>query len=85
MGVCLGLLLQGERASLIAASQALPAIVQAQDVLGLGSEARMNVPARASGNWRWRLEPGALNKRLAVRLREVTEEAGRLPAHSDVN
>jgi 4-alpha-glucanotransferase len=60
------------------ASPARVAMVQAQDVLGLGSEARMNVPARASGNWRWRLAPGALNGRLASRLRAVTEEAGRL-------
>jgi len=61
------------------ASPARVAMVQAQDVLGLGSEARMNVPARASGNWRWRLAPGALDKRLASRLRAVTEEAARLP------
>jgi len=61
------------------ASPARVAMVQAQDVLGLGSEARMNVPARAAGNWRWQLAPGALNKRLAARLRAVTEEAGRLP------
>jgi 4-alpha-glucanotransferase len=55
------------------------AMVQAQDVLGLGSEARMNQPARASGNWRWRLERGQLTPALARRLREVSEEAGRLP------
>jgi 4-alpha-glucanotransferase len=61
------------------ASPARVAMVQAQDVLGLGSEARMNVPARAGGNWRWQLSPGALNKRLASRLREVTQEAERLP------
>jgi 4-alpha-glucanotransferase len=61
------------------ASPARMAMVQAQDVLGLGSEARMNSPARASGNWRWQLERGALTKALARRLREVTEDAGRLP------
>jgi 4-alpha-glucanotransferase len=54
------------------------AIVQAQDVLGLGSEARMNNPKRASGSWRWRMEPGALTPALARRLREVTAESGRL-------
>jgi 4-alpha-glucanotransferase len=59
-------------------SPARVAMVQAQDVLGLGSEARMNAPARATGNWRWRLERGALSKALAQRLRDVTEEAGRL-------
>jgi 4-alpha-glucanotransferase len=52
--------------------------VQAQDVLGLGSEARMNVPGRARGNWTWRMERGALTPGLAARLREATEAAGRL-------
>jgi 4-alpha-glucanotransferase len=59
-------------------SPARLAMVQAQDVLGLGSEARMNAPGRASGSWRWRLEPGALTRRLASRMREATEESGRL-------
>jgi 4-alpha-glucanotransferase len=60
------------------ASPARVAMVQAQDVLGLGSEARMNQPARAAGNWRWRMRPGALTTALARRLREATEDAGRL-------
>ena len=55
------------------------AMMQAQDVLGLGSEARMNDPARAGGSWRWQLRPGALTPALAARLREMTEDAGRLP------
>ena len=59
------------------ASPARMAIMQAQDVLGLGSEARMNDPARASGSWRWQMERGALTPALARRLREVTEEGGR--------
>lgn len=59
-------------------SPARVAMVQAQDILGLGSEARMNDPRMASGNWRWRMEPGALTPALARRLREATEEAGRL-------
>ena len=41
-------------------SPARLAMVQAQDVLGLGSEARMNVPGRARGNWTWRMERGPL-------------------------
>jgi 4-alpha-glucanotransferase len=61
-------------------SPARVAIVQAQDVLGLGSEARMNAPGRAGGNWRWQMERGALTKALARRLRAATEEAARLPA-----
>jgi 4-alpha-glucanotransferase len=60
------------------ASPAKVAMVQAQDVLGLGSQARMNAPGRAAGNWRWRMEPGALTKPMAARLREITEQAGRL-------
>jgi 4-alpha-glucanotransferase len=59
-------------------SPARVAIVQAQDVLGLGSEARMNHPARARGNWRWQMPPGAMTAALARRLREATEEHGRL-------
>lgn len=54
------------------------AIVQAQDVLGLGSEARMNFPGTVDpGNWSWRLEPESLTGRLAERLREETRASGR--------
>ena len=60
-------------------SPARVAMVQAQDVLGLGSEARMNDPSRAGGSWRWRMAPRALTPALARRLRAATEEAGRLP------
>jgi 4-alpha-glucanotransferase len=60
-------------------SRARVAMVQAQDVLGLGSEARMNVPGVKGGSWRWKLEPGALTSDLAKRLRAATEEAERLP------
>jgi 4-alpha-glucanotransferase len=59
-------------------SRARVAMVQAQDVLGLGSEARMNQPGRASGAWKWRLRSGALTPDLAARLRHATEEARRL-------
>jgi 4-alpha-glucanotransferase len=61
-------------------SPARVAIIQAQDVLGLGSEARTNDPSRASGNWRWRLNEGALTPSLAGRLREATAAAARLSA-----
>jgi 4-alpha-glucanotransferase len=68
--------------SLIRLAHASPsqvAMVQMQDVLGLGSEARMNTPGRASGAWKWRLDrlPGTAPAR---RLRDVTEAAGRLPS-----
>src|SRR4051812_1198915 len=52
-------------------------MLQVQDVLGLGNEARMNLPGTASGNWRSQLRPGQLTKRHAERLRGLTEAAGR--------
>jgi 4-alpha-glucanotransferase len=60
-------------------SRAGLAIVQAQDVLGLGSEGRMNMPGTPEGNWTWQLRPGQLTKRHAARLREATAASGRLP------
>ncbi|MCX8070876.1 MAG: 4-alpha-glucanotransferase [Candidatus Binatia bacterium] len=53
-------------------------IVPAQDLLSLGSEARMNYPGRAEGNWRWRLEPGQLTDAVWQRLRSLSELYGRL-------
>jgi len=60
------------------ASRAALAIVPAQDVLGLGSEARMNRPGVTKGNWSWRLEPGSLTPALARRLRRLAEQHGRV-------
>jgi 4-alpha-glucanotransferase len=59
-------------------SRAALAIVPAQDVLGLGSAARMNVPGRARGNWAWRLEDGQLDDTIAARLRAATAKSGRI-------
>ena len=50
-------------------------MVPVQDVLGLGSEGRMNRPGEPFGNWSWRLERGSLTAELARRLRKVTEAA----------
>jgi 4-alpha-glucanotransferase len=58
-------------------SVAALAIAPLQDVLGLGSEARMNTPGTEVGNWRWRLEPDALTPAHASRLRALTEQSGR--------
>jgi 4-alpha-glucanotransferase len=58
-------------------SPARLAMIQAQDVRGHGRDARMNVPGRATGSWRWRMAPGALTREHAKRLRAATEEAGR--------
>jgi 4-alpha-glucanotransferase len=58
-------------------SRAALAIAPLQDVLGLGSEARMNTPGRAEGNWAWRMERGALTDSLSARLADVTARANR--------
>ena len=55
------------------------AVVQAQDVLGLGHESRMNTPSTLGGNWCWRAEPEVFNSRLARRLHGLMELYGRLP------
>jgi 4-alpha-glucanotransferase len=52
-------------------------IIPAQDLLGLGEEARMNRPATSSGNWEWRMLPDRLNSSHAERLIELTEPYGR--------
>ena len=61
----------------IMGSVANVAIFPAQDLLGLGSEGRMNQPGTATGNWSFRLEPGALTPAVADRLRDLTETYGR--------
>jgi 4-alpha-glucanotransferase len=55
------------------ASVADTVLIPMQDVLGLGTEARMNQPATLGGNWRWRYRAGALQPELAQRLRELAE------------
>jgi len=59
------------------ASVADTAIVPLQDVLGLGSEARMNRPATLGGNWRWRFREEALAPDDAARLAELASLYGR--------
>jgi 4-alpha-glucanotransferase len=66
--------------SVALSSPARLCMLQAQDVLGLGSEARMNTPGTAGGQWRWRLRPGELTAAHAKRLRRLTASAGRLPS-----
>jgi 4-alpha-glucanotransferase len=50
------------------ASVAQTVIIPVQDTLALGRESRMNTPGTGGGNWRWRLAPGALNKKIQARL-----------------
>jgi 4-alpha-glucanotransferase len=54
-------------------------MVPLQDVLGLGSEARMNVPSLEEGNWRWRFSADLLRPEVAKKLAALTEICDRLP------
>jgi len=53
------------------------AVIPMQDILKLGTEARMNFPSVASGNWRWRILDFDLDSATASNLRELTETYGR--------
>jgi 4-alpha-glucanotransferase len=59
------------------------AVIPLQDVLGLGSEGRMNRPGDPHGNWRWRYPQGALTDDLAARLQSLTEIYGRRGTRRD--
>lgn len=54
------------------------AIAPLQDILGLGNEARMNLPASLSGNWYWRFKEGDISEEIIARLRDMTEIYGRI-------
>jgi len=59
-------------------SKAALAIAPLQDVMNLGSEARMNIPGLADGNWNWRFTWEMLTDEMQERLRTLTAETGRL-------
>jgi len=59
-------------------SVAETSIVPVQDVLDLGSDARMNRPGATHGNWTWRVLPGALTREHAGKLRRLAEITGRV-------
>lgn len=59
------------------ASVADTAIAPLQDLLGIGTEGRMNLPASDSGNWFWRFAERELTPEIVERLRELTETYGR--------
>ncbi len=59
------------------ASTANTAIIPMQDLLGLGSESRMNTPATANRNWEWRLEEGSLSEEIVNRLLDLSQTYGR--------
>ncbi len=60
------------------ASVADTAITPVQDLIGIGTEGRMNLPASESGNWFWRYTDGTLTDEIVERLRELTETYGRI-------
>ncbi|HXY15477.1 MAG TPA: 4-alpha-glucanotransferase [Terriglobales bacterium] len=68
--------------AMIRAAQDSPAslsVVPLQDVLGLGSEARMNTPSTPLGNYHWRYQPGSLKPEFAQKLAALAEVTDRLP------
>ncbi|MBQ1544441.1 MAG: 4-alpha-glucanotransferase [Clostridia bacterium] len=54
-------------------------VAQMQDWLGLPTDARMNIPGKALGNWKWRMLPGAASDELAETMYNYTKMFGRLP------
>jgi 4-alpha-glucanotransferase len=68
--------------ALIRTAQGSPAsfsVVPVQDVLGLGSEARMNTPSKSDGNYHWRMQPNSLTIEHAEKLAALAEVTDRLP------
>ncbi|MDQ7782761.1 MAG: 4-alpha-glucanotransferase [Desulfomonilaceae bacterium] len=69
-----------ELVRMVMMSVADTAVFPLQDVLGLGSEDRMNMPSVPNGNWRWRLRPEMLTDELRSRLLAMTQTYGRAAA-----
>ncbi|HZZ44937.1 MAG TPA: 4-alpha-glucanotransferase [Tepidisphaeraceae bacterium] len=66
-----------EMVRVVMTSVADTAIIPMQDWLGLGDEARMNVPGVVGGNWGWRMEAREVTAALAAEMRQITEICGR--------
>jgi 4-alpha-glucanotransferase len=66
-------------------SVAALAMAPVQDVLNLGNEARMNVPGRAGGNWRWRCTKDMLSSQALERVRDLTKSSNRWGATGTTN
>jgi len=64
--------------SLALNSKASTAIVPLQDILGLDTKARMNIPGTVDGNWEWRYQEDQLTNDIIKRMRELTIESNRL-------
>ena len=67
----------------VLASVANTAIVPLQDVLGLGTGARMNLPNSTEGNWAWRYKTGTLAEKIESRLKDLTDWYGRAKTHPE--
>ncbi len=52
-------------------------IIPVQDFLGLGSEARINMPSTLGDNWKWRMTKGAFSEELKEKIRRMTKLYGR--------
>lgn len=52
-------------------------IIPVQDYLGLGSEARINIPSVPSGNWKWRMKKDAFAPEIRKKIRSLAEVYGR--------
>lgn len=59
-------------------TRATVAVIPLQDLLALGSEARMNTPSTEDINWRWRMPPDSLTRRLATGVRQLAEDSNRI-------
>ena len=64
--------------SLAMNSKANTVIIPLQDILGLGSNARMNTPGTIKGNWEWRFKKDKLTSDIIERMRTLTEESKRM-------
>ncbi len=53
-------------------------VTQMQDWLGLGADSRTNIPSTLGGNWKWRLDKGALTPKLAQKIRRMSYIYGRI-------
>jgi 4-alpha-glucanotransferase len=62
---------------LVMMSVANTVIFPMQDILGLGSDARMNRPATLNGNWQWRLKTSQLRPALTIRLSQMVKTFAR--------
>lgn len=62
-------------------SKAVFALAPLQDLLDLGTEARMNLPGSTSGNWQWRAQPDALDQAVLGRMKALNKATKRKPAH----